>query len=89
MQNLEDPKAVIGRLFVLAAERAGSRSALCLQLGLTHSGLQDYLSRTSLPPAEVILRAVDLLMDDEALKSISERTWRSLFLPYIQVANTA
>jgi hypothetical protein len=81
-EPFEDPKAVVGRLFVLAAERAGSRSALCLHLGLTHSELQAYVTRESLPPAEVILRAVDLLIDDAALKSVSEHTWRSLFLAY-------
>jgi len=81
-EPLEDPRAILDRLLLLTAERAGSRTALCRHLGLTHAQLQRYLTRKAMPPAKVILRAVDLLIGHEDLKSISERTWRSLFLPY-------
>jgi hypothetical protein len=77
---LEDPKAVVGRLFVLAAERAGSKAALCRHLGIADAELQYYLDRQSLPPSEVTLRAVDLIIDEPALKGVSERIWRSLLL---------
>jgi hypothetical protein len=78
--SLEDPKAVVGRLFLLAAERAGSRAGLCGHLEITDAELQRYLDREAIPPAEVTLRAVDLIIDERALKGVSERIWRSLLL---------
>jgi hypothetical protein len=77
---LEDPKAVVGRLLLLAAERAGSKAALCRHLGLADAELERYLDRELIPPAEVTLRAVDLIIDERALKGVSERIWRSLLL---------
>jgi len=78
--RFDDPKAVVGRLFLLAAEQAGSRPALCRHLGVADAELQRYLNRESIPPAEVTLRAVDLIIDERALKGVSERIWRSLLL---------
>jgi AraC-like DNA-binding protein len=77
---LEDPQAVVGRLFLVAAERAGSRSALCRQLGLSDAELQRYLNREALPPVEVTLRAVDLIIDERTLRGVSARIWRALLL---------
>ena len=67
-------------LFALALQRMGSASALGRHLGVLYSELRTYLTGEAMPPNEVLLRAVDLVMEDlKAVESrFSERAWRSL-----------
>lgn len=56
-------RAVFGRFFASAVELAGSPSALGRHLGLTESELQPYLTGESMPPAKVILRTVEWVIE--------------------------
>lgn len=80
---MEETNVIVQRLFVLAAQRVGSASALGRYLGLTYAELSPYLAGEAIPPEGVLLRTVDLVIDD--LKTVrgafSEQAWRSLSLP--------
>jgi hypothetical protein len=84
-ESVGESHALVQRLFELAAQRAGSASALGQHLGLTYSELQPYLAGQAIPPKEVILRAAHRV--GEGLKIVrsgfSERAWLSLSLPCI------
>jgi hypothetical protein len=72
--------AIVRELFALATERVGGAPALGHHLGLPYSELSPYLTGGAIPPAEVLLRTVDLVVEDlDALKSaFSEHAWLSL-----------
>lgn len=80
---MEETNVIVQRLFVLAAQRVGSAAALGRHLGLTYSELVPYLAGEAVPAEEVLLRTLDLVIDD--LKTVkgtfSEQAWRSLSLP--------
>ena len=82
---MEESKAIVQRLFTLAAQRSGSASALGRTLGLSYAELQPYLAGEAIPPEHVLLRTVELVIDE--LKTIrgtfSEQAWRSLALPQV------
>ena len=77
----EEAKAIVQRLFVRAAQRAGGTVALGTYLGLTYSELRRYLSGEAIPPGEVLLKALDLALEDvDLIKSgSSDQAWRFLF----------
>jgi hypothetical protein len=76
----EESKAILQRLFALAVRRVGSTAALGRQLGILYSELRTYLAGEAMPPSDVLLRAVDLVMEDldEVQDQFSEQVWRSL-----------
>lgn len=78
---MEDLHAVVQRLFVLAAQRIGGASALAKALDLDASEIKRYLAGEAVPPEDVLLRAVDLVLEDlKGLQvGISRETWRELF----------
>jgi hypothetical protein len=82
-ESVEASNAFVQRLFVLAAQRVGSALALGQHLGLTYSELRPYLTGEAMPPEEVFLRTVDLVIEDlKVVKSgFSEQAGRSLSFP--------
>jgi hypothetical protein len=72
--------ATIKRLFALAAQRAGGRGALVQHLRITYSELRTYLTGEAMPPEEVFLRAVDLVIEEPkaVTKEFSEQGLRWL-----------
>lgn len=78
----DDSFAIVQYLFALAANRVGGEAALGQHLGVAYRELSPYLNGYALPPADVLLRAADLVVDDlETLRSaFSEQAWRSLAL---------
>lgn len=74
---------VVQRVFVRAAERLGSAAELGRHLGLSYAELRPYLYGQAIPPEQVLLRTLDLIVDDlKALKNVCpEGAWRSLGLP--------
>ena len=81
--GLAESAAMVQRIFVRAAERMGSAKALAGHLGLSYAELRRYLYAQAVPPEHILLRTVDLVIDDlKVLKSMcSETTWRALSLP--------
>jgi hypothetical protein len=79
----EEWAAMVRRIFVRAAERLGSAAELGRHLGLSYAELRPYLYGQAMPPETILLRAVDIVIDElKVLKtSCSESTWRSLSLP--------
>lgn len=78
---MDEAKAVVRRLFLLAARRQGGAAALAEYLGLEAVELAAYLRGEAMPPEELLLRAVSIVLED--LKAhdaaVSEQTWRALF----------
>lgn len=72
----------IQRLFALAAQRIGGRPALVQHLRITYSELRTYLSGEAMPPEEVLLRAVDLIIKDSkaVTTGFSEQAIRSFLV---------
>jgi hypothetical protein len=58
-------------------------SALGRHLGLTYAELRPYLAGEVIPPEQVLLQTVDLVIEDLAMirSGFSETAWRSLALP--------
>jgi len=61
--QVEESTAIVQRLFALAAQCVGSASALVQHLGLTYSELGTYLAGAAMPPEEVLLRALELVIE--------------------------
>lgn len=78
-----EERRVVRRLFLRAAERLGSASALARSLGLTYPHIRSYLNGEAIPPDDLLLRTVALVIDDlEILKAeFSAQAWSSLSLP--------
>ena len=77
--QLEESTAIVERLFALAAQCVGSASALARRLGLRYSELRTYLAGEAMPPEEVLLRALELVIEHrKAVQSgLSEQASRS------------
>ena len=80
---MEESNAIVQRLFTLAAQRVGSAYALGRHLGLTYAEVQPYLAGEAIPPEELVLRTVDLVIEDLPIirGAFSEQAWRALALP--------
>jgi hypothetical protein len=78
-----EEKAIVGRLFLRAAERIGSASALARLLGLTYTAIRPYLAGEAVPSEDLLLRTVAVVVDElPALKQgFSDDAWSSLSLP--------
>jgi hypothetical protein len=74
-----EEKAIVRRLFARAAERTGSASALAQSLGLPYTAIRGYLAGEALPPEDLMLRTLELIIEDLELKhEISSQAWMSL-----------
>ena len=87
-KSVDGANALVQRLFVRAAQRLGGSAALGQHLGLTYSELRAYLSGEARAPTEVLLRTVDLVIEDlDVIKDgFSEEVWRALW-PSFQTVN--
>jgi hypothetical protein len=72
----EESKAILQHLFALAVRRVGGTAALGRELGILYSELRTYMAGEAMPPSDVLLRAVDLVIEDSG--PFSEQAWRSL-----------
>ena len=81
--SLEEQHAIVQRIFLRAAERMGGASALCQQIKVPYSELKTCLRGDAMPPEELLLRAVDVIIDElPAIRSgFSQKAWQSLALP--------
>ena len=63
--------------------KVGSASALAQQIRIPYSELRGYLDGEAMPPEDILLRAVDVILDElPAIRSeFSPEVWRSLSLP--------
>jgi hypothetical protein len=79
-EQAREETATIERLFALAVQRAGGQGALVQHLRITYSELKTYLKGEAMPPEEVLLRAVELVIkDSKAVTSgLSGQALRSL-----------
>ena len=82
-ESAAELNAIVQRLFEVAAQRAGSASALAEHLGLTYYELQPYLAGRAIPPQDIIFRTADFVVKDLKIvrSGFSEHAWRSLSLP--------
>ena len=73
--------SVVQRLFVEAARRLGSAEALGARLELEEGDLRKFLTGESIPPQRVLLRALDVVLEDfhAIRREFSEEAWRSLW----------
>jgi hypothetical protein len=80
---VEESQAIIERLFTRAAEKIGSVSRLARQLEAPYSEVRSYVHGEAMPPEEILLRAVDLIIDElPAIRAgFSQKTWDLLGLP--------
>jgi hypothetical protein len=78
-----EERRIVRRLFLRAAERFGSASALARSVGLTYRDIRSYLNGDAIPSEDVLLRTVTLVVDDlDVLKAeFSAHAWSSLSLP--------
>jgi len=80
---VEESQAIVQRIFTRAAENVGSTAAVARQLGVPYSEIKTYLAGEAMPPEELLLRAVELVLEElpAIRRAFSERAWRSLGLP--------
>lgn len=80
LEAADEANVVVQRLFLQAAQWTGSPSALGEHLGLPYAELRTYLRGEALPAEEVLLRTVDLVIEELQVlkKGFSEQAWRSL-----------
>jgi len=79
MSYSDDAISYIQRVFSLAAERVGGAAELGRHLGLTHSDLGPYLRGEAIPPFHVLLKAVDLIVDQV---NLADRPWQAVLQLY-------
>jgi hypothetical protein len=80
---MDETTAIVRRIFLRAAQRIGSVAALSRELGTSYSEIKAYVAGEAVPPESVLLRAVEICIDDlrELRSGFSERAWQSLSLP--------
>jgi hypothetical protein len=76
-------QAIVKRIFMCAAQRLGSTSAVAREVGITFSELRTYISGDAMPPEEVLLKVVNIIIDQIPVirPEFSGEDWRSLRLP--------
>jgi hypothetical protein len=74
--------ALVRRIFRRAVERVGSVSALATELRVPDPELRLYVAGEAVPPTDILLRLVELLIDLPGLQAgASEHDSRGLSLP--------
>ena len=80
---VNERQSIVRRIFMCAAERLGSTSILARDAGITFSELRTYLSGEAMPPEEVLLKVVEIIIDQIPVirTEFPIEDWRSLRLP--------
>jgi hypothetical protein len=80
---VEESQAIIQRIYTRAAERLGSTAALARELQAPFSEIRTYMSGEAMPPEELLLRTVAVILDElpTIRRGFSQATWQSLGLP--------
>jgi hypothetical protein len=80
---VEEERAIIRRIYAVAAAKIGSAAHLAEHLNVSYADLRAYLAGEAAPSDEVLLRTVDLLLEElPALRrEFSPGAWRALSLP--------
>jgi len=80
---MDDQHRIVLRLFSRAAARIGSAAHLAMNLGIPYAELTRYLQGNALPPEEVLLKAVAIVVDElPAIRAgFAPEAWASLRLP--------
>jgi len=80
---VEESQAIVQRIFIRCAEKTGSASALALRLRIPYSEVTTYMNGHAMPPEAVLVRAVEMIIEDlPSIRSgFSDAAWRSLPLP--------
>ncbi len=78
------PNAVIQRLFLHAERRLGGAAALAAQLEVEPEALAPYLAGTAIPPTDMLLCTLSLVLDDldEVIRGHRDLVWRTLLSSY-------
>ena len=79
----DEEHAIIRRIYAAAAAKIGSVAHLAEHLGLGYADVLAYVEGKALPPDEILLRTVDLLLEElPAIRGeFSPDAWRALSLP--------
>jgi hypothetical protein len=74
---------LILRLFSRAAARAGNVGHLALRIKASPNEVLKYMQGEAIPPEDVLLRAVEIILDElpKFRAEASPEVWRSLSLP--------
>jgi len=80
---MSEQHRIIQRLFIRAAEKHGSTAFLARHLAIPYSELRLYIQGEAMPPEAIILRAVDLILEElPAIRSeFAPEAWASLSPP--------
>jgi hypothetical protein len=80
---VDEQHRLILRLFSRAAAKIGSAAHLAMNLGIPYGELLLYMQGTAIPPENVLLQAVSIIMDElpNIRSEASAETWESLRLP--------
>jgi len=80
---MDEQLAIIRRIFRAALDKKGSAARLAHHLGVSFPQLGSYLRGEAMPSDLVLLRAVDLILDDlpRIRAEFSSEVWTSLALP--------
>jgi len=80
---MDEEHELVLRLFNLAAERVGGATRLKQRLRISSNDVLMYLQGKQVPPEAVMLKAVELVLDDlpRFRSHFSSEAWRALSLP--------
>ena len=80
---MDETSEIVRRIFLRAAQRVGSVAALGRELGASYSEIKAYVAGDTVPTNAILLRAVEILIDDlpELRSGFSEQAWQALSLP--------
>lgn len=81
--DVDDQHRIILRLFSRAAAKVGSVAHLGMTLGIPYAETSAYMQGKAIPPDEVLLRLVTMILDDlpDIRREASPAAWESLRLP--------
>jgi hypothetical protein len=80
---VDDQHRIILKLFSRAAHKVGSVAHLGVILAIPYGEVNLYLQGKAIPPEEILLRLVTIILDDlpEIRRDTSAEAWESLRLP--------
>ena len=83
MPAVDDQHRLILRLFTRAAAKVGSAAHLAMDLGIPYGELTLYLQGRAIPPEDLLLRTVAIILDElpNIRPEFSAELWHSLSLP--------
>lgn len=80
---MDDEHRLVSRLFSRAAVRVGSVGLLALRIKASPKEVLRYMQGEAIPPEDVLLRAVDIILDELSTfrGEFAPQVWQSLSLP--------